>query len=176
MTFSTMTPTLPDTAAAPACASASDTAFPPVDDVLPHRGTMRLVDEIVACSDDAVAVLCRVDRHAWYADAQGAMPAWLGIELMAQAIAAHVGLIAMRAGGRARPGVLLGASRYEAHAPSFAPGARLRIEATEVLKSEQGHGAYECTIASDDRCLAQAVVKVFQPTDFHAFIEGSFTS
>jgi predicted hotdog family 3-hydroxylacyl-ACP dehydratase len=137
---------------------------------------MRLVDEIVACSDEAVAVLASVERDAWYANAQGAMPAWLGIELMAQAIAAHVGLIAMRAGGRARPGVLLGASRYEAHTPAFVPGARLRIEAAEVLKSEQGHGAYECTIASGDRCLAQAVVKVFQPTDFHAFIEGSFTS
>ena len=131
---------------------------------------MRLVDEIVACDDEAVAVLASVDPQGWYADAQGAMPAWLGIELMAQAIAAHVGLIAMRAG------VLLGASRYEAHICAFASGARLRIEAKELLKSEQGHGAYECTIALDGRCVAQAVVKVFQPTDFHAFIEGSFSS
>ncbi len=150
--------------------------LPPVDEVLPHRGTMRLVDEIVACSDEAVAVLATVDPSAWYADADGAMPSWIGIELMAQAIAAHVGLLAMRAGGRARPGVLLGASRYEAHDASFECGARLRIEATELLKSEQGHGAYECTIAAGDRCLAQAVVKVYQPTDFQAFIEGSFTS
>ncbi|WP_116135723.1 hotdog family protein [Trinickia diaoshuihuensis] len=156
--------------------AAGATAYPPVDEVLPHRGTMRLVDEIAACSDEAVTVLARVEREAWYADAQGAMPAWLGIELMAQAIAAHVGLIAMRAGGRARPGVLLGASRYEAYSPSFAAGTRLRIEAKELLKSEEGHGAYECTIADDDRCLAQAVVKVFQPTDFQAFIEGSFRS
>lgn len=151
-------------------------ASPSVDDVLPHRGTMRLVDEIVACSDDAVTVLASIDRNAWYADADGAMPAWIGIELMAQAIAAHVGLLAMRAGGRARPGVLLGASRYEALAPSFARGACLRIEAKEVLKSEEGHGAYECTIAAEERCVARAVVKVFQPNDFQAFIEGSFSA
>ncbi|WP_442808359.1 hotdog family protein [Trinickia soli] len=150
--------------------------FPAVDAVLPHRGTMRLIDQIVACSDDALAALASVDPGAWYADADGAMPAWIGIELMAQAIAAHVGLIAMRAGGRARPGVLLGASRYEAHVPAFASGTELRIEAKELLKSEAGHGAYECLIAAADRCLAQAVVKVFQPTDFEAFIEGSFTS
>lgn len=169
MTTATLSPSTD-----PAHANAAGAVFPAVDDVLPHRGTMRLVDEIVACDDEAVAVLASVDRDAWYADAHGAMPAWLGIELMAQAIAAHVGLIAMRAGGRARPGVLLGASRYEAHHGSFAPGARLRIEAKELLKSEQGHGAYECTIAAGDRCVAQAVVKVFQPTDFQAFIEGSF--
>jgi predicted hotdog family 3-hydroxylacyl-ACP dehydratase len=150
--------------------------FPAVDDVLPHRGTMRLVDEIAAFSDQAVTVLAQVDSEAWYADADGAMPAWIGIELMAQAIAAHVGLLAMRSGGRARPGVLLGASRYETQATSFARGTRLRIEAKEVLKSEQGHGAYECTIAAGERCVAQAVVKVFQPQDFQAFIEGSFRS
>jgi predicted hotdog family 3-hydroxylacyl-ACP dehydratase len=150
--------------------------FPPIEDVLPHRGTMRLLNEIVSCTDDALAAHAMVDPGAWYSDAQGAMPAWIGIELMAQAIAAHVGLIAMRAGGRARPGVLLGANRYEAHESAFAPGARLRVEAKELLKSEQGYGAYACTIAADGRCLAQAVVKVFQPTDFQAFIEGSFTS
>ena len=163
----------------PARETAADlavTALPAVDDVLPHRGTMRLVDQIVACDDDGVTVAASVDPQAWYADAQGAMPAWLGIELMAQAIATHVGLIAMRAGGRARPGVLLGASRYEARVPSFAADAHLRIEAKELLKSEQGHGAYECSIASGDRCLAQAVIKVFQPTDFQAFIEGSYRS
>jgi predicted hotdog family 3-hydroxylacyl-ACP dehydratase len=137
---------------------------------------MRLIDEITAVSDETVTVCANVDRNAWYADADGAMPAWLGVELMAQAIAAHVGLIAMRAGGRARPGVLLGASRYEAAAPSFACGARLSIEAKELLKSEQGHGAYECTISIEDRCVGQAVIKVFQPNDFQAFIEGSFTS
>lgn len=78
--------------------------------------------------------------------------------------------------GRARPGVLLGASRYETRSPSFKRGARLRIEAKEVLRSEEGHGAYACTIAQGEHWVARAVVKVFQPTDFHAFIEGSFTS
>ena len=168
----------------PICSNSADSphavgnapAFPPIDEVLPHRGTMRLVDEIAACDEDAVTVSASVDPHAWYADANGAMPSWLGIELMAQAIAAHVGLNAMRAGGRARPGVLLGASRYEAHVSSFDRGARLRIEAKELLKSEQGHGAYECAIAAGERCVAEAVVKVYQPTDFQAFIEGSFTS
>ena len=157
-------------------ANADGMHFPAVDEVLPHRGTMRLVDEIVACSEEAVTVLASIDNQAWYADADGAMPAWIGIELMAQAIAAHVGLLAMRAGGRARPGVLLGASRCEALAPSCPRVARLRIAANEVLKSEEGHGAYECTIAADEHCVARAVVKVFQPNDFQAFIEGSFTS
>src|SRR5215469_3559711 len=113
--------------------------FPAIEDVLPHRGTMLLVDEIVSCDDSRLAAHASVDPDAWYADATGAMPAWIGLELMAQAIAAHVGLLAMRAGGKARPGVLLGSSRYEALVPAFDRGTRMRIEAVEVLRSVEGH-------------------------------------
>ena len=113
---------------------------------------------------------------AWYADADGAMPAWIGIELMAQAIAAHVGLLSMRGGNPARPGVLLGSRRYDAHTPAFARGALLRIEVKELLRGDEGHGAYECVIQHDGVVAAEAVIKVFQPRDFHSFIEEGFRS
>ncbi|MFM0338044.1 hotdog family protein [Paraburkholderia fungorum] len=148
----------------------------PIEAILPHRDTMLLVDTISAFSDETLSAHATVRADAWYADADGAMPAWIGIELMAQAIAAHVALLAMRAGGRARPGVLLGSRSYKALVPVFASGAQLRIHVTELLRSEAGHGAYECTIHHDDVCCAEAVIKVFQPPDFQSFIEGSFSS
>ncbi|PLZ04487.1 beta-hydroxyacyl-ACP dehydratase [Burkholderia sp. WAC0059] len=148
----------------------------PIGTILPHRGTMLLLERVSAFSDEALTAWARVRGDAWYADAQGAMPAWIGVELMAQAIAAHVGLLAMRAGGHARPGVLLGTQRYTALAAAFARDAQLRIDAREVLRSEAGHGAYECAISHDGARLAEAVVKVFQPADFRSFIEGSFHS
>jgi predicted hotdog family 3-hydroxylacyl-ACP dehydratase len=92
---------------------------------------------------------------------------------MAQAIAAHVSLLAMRAGGHARPGVLLGARSYQAHIPAFACAAHLRIDVEELLRDDAGHGAYECRISHQDTCWAEAVIKVFQPADFRSFIEGS---
>ncbi|MDE1183542.1 hotdog family protein [Paraburkholderia sp.] len=153
-----------------------DTAFPPIDTILPHRGTMLLLDSVSACEAETVTAHAQVDATAWYADSDGAMPAWIGIELMAQTIAAHISLLAMRAGGIARPGVLLGARRYDAHVAAFARDAALRIDAKELLRSEEGHSAYECTISHDGVCCAEAVVKVFQPTDFQTFIEGSFGS
>ncbi|KLU21175.1 beta-hydroxyacyl-ACP dehydratase [Caballeronia mineralivorans PML1(12)] len=152
--------------------------FGPIETILPHRGTMLLLDRVSDCTDETLTAYASVRADAWYADADGAMPAWIGIELMAQAIAAHVGLLAMRAGGRARPGVLLGSRRYEAHIPAFARGAQLRIEAKELLRGDdgQGHGAYECAIHHDSVCCAEAVIKVYQPADFQSFIEGSFGS
>jgi predicted hotdog family 3-hydroxylacyl-ACP dehydratase len=148
--------------------------FPAIEELLPHRGTMALVDRVLDCTAQSVTVAARVDANAWYADEHGAMPAWIGIELMAQAIAAHVGLIARQSGGHARPGVLLGSRKYEALRPAFEPEAQLTIFADEVLRAAEGHGAYDCTIAlADGTVVARAVIKVFQPTDFESFIEGS---
>ncbi|MDP9648376.1 hotdog family protein [Paraburkholderia caledonica] len=148
----------------------------PIEAIIPHRGTMMLIDAVTAFDEQTLSARATVHADAWYADAQGGMPAWIGIELMAQSIAAHVALLAMRGGGRARPGVLLGSRSYKALQPSFAGGAQLLIHATELLRSDEGHGAYECTIHHDDVCCAEAVIKVFQPSDFQSFIEGSFNS
>ncbi|WP_227243716.1 hotdog family protein [Paraburkholderia caribensis] len=151
-------------------------AFPPIDTILPHRDTMLLVDGVSACGDEALTAYATVRGDAWYADQDGAMPAWIGIELMAQGVAAHVALLAMRAGGRARPGVLLGTRSYQAHVSAFARDARLTIDVQEVLRSDAGHSAYECTIDHDGTRYADAVIKVYQPGDFHTFIEGSISS
>ncbi|MFM0715971.1 hotdog family protein [Paraburkholderia strydomiana] len=148
----------------------------PIEAIIPHRGSMLLIDAVDTFGEETLSARATVDAHAWYADADGAMPAWIGIELMAQAIAAHVALLAMRGGGRARPGVLLGSRSYKALQPAFAAGACLSIRVVELLRSEEGHGAYECTIHHGDVGCAEAVIKVFQPPDFQSFIEGSFSS
>jgi predicted hotdog family 3-hydroxylacyl-ACP dehydratase len=150
--------------------------FPPIESIIPHRGTMLLMDAVTSCGDETLTGRATVRPDAWYADAQGAMPAWIGIELMAQGVAAHVSLLAMRAGGRARPGVLLGTRSYQARVSAFARDARLVVGVREVLRSEEGHSAYECTIDHGGTRYADAVIKVFQPLDFQTFIEGSMTS
>ncbi|MFT4069578.1 hotdog family protein [Paraburkholderia sp.] len=148
----------------------------PIDALIPHRGSMLLIDAVDTFADATLSAHASVDPHAWYADADGAMPAWIGIELMAQAIAAHVALLALRGGGRARPGVLLGSRSYRALQPAFRRGARLRIHVSELLRGEAGHGAYECTIDDGDARCAEAIIKIFQPADFQSFIEGSVSS
>ena len=159
---------------APMCPSMCSSTFPPIEAIIPHRGTMLLLDAVTACSDESLTALASVRADAWYADTQGAMPAWIGIELMAQAIAAHVGLLSMRNGKPARPGVLLGTRRYEVMRDAFACGAPLRVTVNEVLRSEEGHGAYGCTIDQDGARCAEATVKVYQPRDFQTFIEENF--
>lgn len=147
-----------------------------VREVLPHRGTMLLLDTLERCSESAVEASATARGDAWYADGDAAMPAWIGIELMAQAIAAHVGLVARHAGASAKPGMLLGTSRYTAHRAAIAAGTMIRVAARELLRGDEGHGAYECAIYADGQCCAEAIVKVYQPDDFQSFIERSANS
>ena len=154
----------------------ADFPISPIESILPHRGTMLLLAGVDVWGEESLTATADVDPTAWYADAAGNMPAWIGIELMAQAIAAHVGLLSTREGKPARPGVLLGSRKYEASVPAFTSAHSLRIEARELLRGAEGHGAYECTISTCGQTLAKAIIKVYQPTDFQAFIEGSFTA
>ena len=78
-----------------------------IERVVPHRGTLRLVDRLVAWDEDSVAVELRVPHEGPFSDAEG-VPAWVGVEYMAQAIAAWAGARALARGEPARPGFLLG--------------------------------------------------------------------
>ena len=147
--------------------------FPPIEDLIPHRGVMRLLDGISAAEPGSIEAHMTVPADAWYLDERGAMPAWIGIELMAQAIAALAGLEGRRSGRSPRPGVLLGTRAFRAMAGSFPRGERLRITARVSDADESGFGTYTCAIQGAAGPLAEATLKVFAPRDFRAFIESA---
>lgn len=147
----------------------------PIEDILPHRGTMLLIDRVLDFRLDGVRAEYAPRGDAWYADAAGNMPAWIGIELMAQAIAAHVGLLKQHEGAPPKQGALLGARRYTAAQPAFAAGEALQIDARVIFRDETGLAAYECRIAEGGREVATATLKVFEPDDFQAFLQAGQT-
>ncbi len=147
-------------------------AFPPIEALLPHRGNMLLLTHILAADNERAICEAIPDTQAWYADAEGAMPAWIGIELMAQSIAAHVALIASRAGKPPRPGVLLGTRAYKVETGRFPAGQPLQIAARISYRDDSGLGAYDCSIADDQgTTLATAAMTVYEPEDFERFIQ-----
>ncbi len=146
--------------------------FPAIEDLLLHRGNMLLLDRIIAFSDDTVACLSIPAADAWYATPEtGDMPAWIGIELMAQAIAAHAALMARREGKPPRPGALLGTRAFQSKRASYAPAATLVVEARLTFRDATGLGSYDCEILTEQRWqLATAALTVYEPEDFEQFI------
>jgi predicted hotdog family 3-hydroxylacyl-ACP dehydratase len=149
--------------------------FPPIEDIIAHRGNMLLIDRLV----DFDAESCRAEytpkAGAWYADADGNMPAWIGVELMAQTVAAYVGMQKRNANQPPKQGVLLGSRSYKTEASVYAAGEALRMEARAVFRDDRGLGAFECQISRADKkeVLATAMLKVYEPDDFDAFMKGT---
>ncbi len=97
--------------------------FPPVTQVVPHRGAMLLLERVLAHEGDHTAARVRVGRGGWLQRDDGSVPAWLALEYMAQCAAAHEGLLA-RAEGRPLPrGFLITARTLCLHRSHFTGGS-----------------------------------------------------
>ena len=149
--------------------------FPPIETLIPHRGTMLLLDKVLEFNDERIVAEYAPQQKTWYADEAGNMPAWIGIELMAQAIAAHVALVKQQDGLPPKLGALLGTRSYQTSVASFPCGRSLRIQVYKLLRDASGLGAYDCAISLDGVTQATAILKVYEPENFEIFVQGSHT-
>lgn len=141
--------------------------FPPPADILPHTGRSVLIDEVLSDSEDQIEVVaCITPEHAYFVAGKG-VPAWVGIEIMAQAVAAHSGLVAFQAsgGGQPRRGMLLGTRRYESQVAWFENGSRLIVRAVREFGGNGGMGACACVIECDGKPWATATILLVEEED-----------
>lgn len=142
-----------------------------IEEVVPHRGAMLLVDRLLARDDDSVTIEAVIRADNQFATDAG-VPVWIGIEYMAQAIAAWAGCRALARNEEVKLGFLLGTRRYECDRQHFAIGQRLRIEARREVFGDNGLGMFACRILDGETEIAKANVSVFEPQNPKAFLEG----
>ena len=152
----------------------SDTVYPPIRALVPHEGDMVLLDRVVSASTDSLCAEVAIGPNSVLYDGSG-VGAWVGIEYMAQAIAAQAGFVAQQRGEPVRVGFLLGARRYQCSVPQFKAGSVLHVHAKHVLQGENGLAAFDCVIndAADGATLANATITVFQPDNVNEFLQRS---
>lgn len=146
-------------------------SLPSVADVVPHGGAMLLLDALLHADDNGCTARATVRPAQLFVDAAG-MPGWVGIEYMAQAIAAWAGVRDRRAGRPPGIGFLLGSRRYECDVPAFPLGSELTVVVQAELTGDNGLGQFACRLSLDGRDVARANVSVFQPADAQAFLQG----
>lgn len=143
----------------------------PIESFVPHRGAMLLIDRLIdATTTDAVAEVTIPADGLFVRD--GHVPAWVGIEYMAQAIAAWSGAQHAANGGAPRIGMLLGSRRYVAHCSRFTAGDTLRIEVHQEFLGDNGLGQFDCRLLKDGTELATARLSIFEPDDGVALLSG----
>lgn len=126
---------------------------------------MRLIDRVIAFDGQTITAQTTLDADCIFAEASG-IPAWVGIELMAQTIAAHG---AVEAGGEIQDGLLLGAREYTCHMPYFPLATLFTIHAEPDFVGGS-FGLYHCQIKIDDQQVAEARLKVFRTDNLAGFL------
>lgn len=134
-----------------------------IEKLVPHAAPMLLLDALVASGDGYVECELVVREDGMF-DAAGRVPAWLGMEYMAQTVAAYSGLQAHLKNERVKPGFLLGTRRFETNIEDFACGDILRVTAKCIIHGSSGMGAFECKVEGR-LALQTARLAVYEPPD-----------
>ena len=135
----------------------------PVQSLVPHNPPMVLVDEILHSEEKQLIAKVTPAIGKPFADEQGNIPAWIGLEYLAQAIAAWSGWQGLQAGNPVQLGFLLGSRRYQANVSQFFADQPLILTVNHNYQ-EGGLAAFECTIClTDNTELVTASLNVYQP-------------
>ena len=144
----------------------------PLDNLLPQRPPMVLIDAVESFDAEAKRLTARVTigEKQLFFDGQG-VPSWVAIEYMAQTAAALVGCYDRHVtpGRAARPGLLLGTRRLDLKLARFEAGRTYRIVAENAF-SDSDAASFICRIEDDTGAtVATANLNAYRPPDMEQF-------
>ncbi len=134
----------------------------PVDPLLPHRHPAIVLSGLKEIWEDGCLAIATVGEGLCCVDAGGQMPAWAGLELMAQTASAFSGHRNTLSGRPIRVGYLLGTRAFTASVPTFPPGTELEIEVRVLFLDESGPSAFRCELRRAGAPVATATLKAIE--------------
>ena len=146
----------------------------PLDELLPHRPPMVLIDAVESFDAEAKRLTARVTigENQMFFDGQG-VPNWVAIEYMAQTAAALVGYYDRHVapGQPVRPGLLLGTRKLDLKLERFEAGKTYRIVAENAF-SDSDAASFVCRIEDDTgETVATANLNAYRPPDMEQFLK-----
>jgi len=148
------------------------TDFPyPIAALLPQSQGMVLLDRVVETGEDHIVVELMVRDDGLFSSPDHTVPAWVGLEYMAQAIAAFSGYHRKCRGEEIGLGFLLGTRHYQCSVGSFPCGTRLRVRAEKIIEAANEMSVFGCTLEGDN-INASSQLNVLLPKDSTKFLAG----
>lgn len=141
-----------------------------INELVPHKGPMLLLDKVIESGEDHLISQVTIKENMLFCDEHG-LPAYVGIELMAQTIAALAGLRAINKGEDIKIGMLLGSRNYHCEGTHFPLHSTVKISVKEVFFEQDGLAVFECR-ATGENTSAHCQLNVYQPQDIKDIIES----
>ncbi|WP_320172122.1 3-hydroxylacyl-ACP dehydratase [Maridesulfovibrio sp.] len=133
--------------------------------LLPHRGTMLLIDKVLTAGDRAGTVSAVLDGKSISRDSDGRIQPVFYIELVAQAYAAVCGYEFISKGLAVPEGFLVGVQNFEIYkADSPGTDSELLISVSTIGEI-YGFAVVEGSVSQDGKPLAGGQIKLFVPQD-----------
>lgn len=139
-------------------------------ELLPHAGDMILIEQILSFDDEQIYTRLTVKPDGLFNRPDGSLPAWVGIELMAQSVAAYAGCHARARGDAVELGFLLGTRKFECNVEHFPVGTELIIHGIRSLEDDSGMGVFECHINAPG-IHATARLNVYRPPQAAQYLQ-----
>ncbi|MCP1727717.1 putative hotdog family 3-hydroxylacyl-ACP dehydratase [Natronospira proteinivora] len=133
-----------------------------LESLLPHRGHMLLIDALLDWDDKTARARAVMAPSHPFALADGRVPATVGLEMMAQTVAAWAGVRGQDQGEGPRVGYLLACRSYDSEVAAFAAGSELEIRVEELIRQDNGFGSYRGEIHQGGECLARGRLSVME--------------
>lgn len=135
-----------------------------------HRSPMCLLDDIIEVTDtDALAVVVVRRDNPFFEECAG-LPAYCGLEMMAQAIAAIDGFQNLRKNLPPKIGFLLGSRKYTAGLTHFPEGTQLSVRVKMIFCDDRMF-SFEGRIEMRGDTVARANLNVYAPNNPRAFLD-----
>lgn len=139
-------------------------ALPPLEQLIPHGGSMRLLARVLEHTPERTVCALEPSDSELFRAPDGSVPAWVALEWMAQCVAAHGALLDGHESPR--PGFLVGAKRISLHRDSFGPDESVEVSARVVQRIGR-LASLVCEVRAGGELAAEASLSVFVPDSIH---------
>jgi predicted hotdog family 3-hydroxylacyl-ACP dehydratase len=143
-----------------------------VEDLVPHRGAMSLLDSIEGYGEDWLSAGLTLHPQSTFASPAG-VPGWIGVEYMAQAASAFAGIEQVQRGELPSIGLLIGTRYYRCMLDTIPLRTPLQVFAKVAIRDSEDFAAYECTLSAGERRIAECTLKAYRPRDLGVLLQGS---
>jgi len=143
-----------------------------IEELIAHRKPMILISRLI--THDESSAVCEVDisdASPFYQSVSNGVASYVGIEYMAQSIAAFAGAKSLAQGKSVDIGFLLGSRKYQTFSPVFKNNTTYQITVEQLYQEDRGLSVFGCKIQLDDNLIAQAKINAFQPENPQEFLK-----
>jgi predicted hotdog family 3-hydroxylacyl-ACP dehydratase len=131
-----------------------------IEELLYHRPPMIFLDQVIESGPESLVAGVEIRPGIPFFENGRGVPAWVGLEYMAQAVAAFAGVRARAKDEPIRLGMLIGCRRYSTKLSVFPPGANIVVSVQELARGDSGLGSFDCTLGAPDN-VAEGRIAVY---------------